>query len=95
MAWGVFNKITQGIKKSADFIGNTVLPTARKIVDVVKPMLGETKYGKYINKADNIITHGEKFKTGIKGLNPQNKNSVYRADNLLKPSFEDSEEDYE
>ena len=117
MAWGVFNKIAQGVKKGVDFVSNTVMPVARKVIDTVKPILSGTKFGKIIEKSDDILSYGEdiKNKYGLTESNPLSKayggklnaiygkptreipeetrKKIYNANKLMKPEFEDDEDD--
>jgi len=99
MAWGIFNKIGRGIKKGVDFVSNTVMSIARKVIDVAKPILAGTKFGKIVEKSDDILSYGEDLrkKYGINNLKrtPNKKfgGEKYNANNLMKPEFEDDEED--
>jgi len=95
MAWGVFKKIGSGIKKGVDFVGNTVLPTARKIIDIAKPLLKDTKFGKVIEKSDDILTYGEDVKKKIDktGLFATRGKNQYNSSKLMKPEFSDDEDD--
>jgi len=103
MAWGIFNKIGRGIKKGVDFVGNTVMPVARKVIDAAKPILAGTKFGKIVEKSDDILSYGEDLrkKYGINNLKgvPNKKLGVekYNSSKLMKPEFEDDEdeEDFE
>jgi len=62
MAWGVFYKIGRGIKKGIDFVCNTVMPIARKVIDTVKPILAGTKFGKIVENTNDILSYGEDIK---------------------------------
>jgi len=98
MAWGIFNKIGSGIKKGVDFVGNTVMPTARKIIDIAKPLLKDTKFGKVIEKSDDILTYGEDVKKKIDktGLFATRGKNQYNSSKLMKPEFsEDEDDDFE
>ena len=64
MAWGIFNKIGQGVTRGLDFAKNTVLPTVNKLIDAVKPFVEGTKYGKYLEKAEKARDIGQKYITG-------------------------------
>ena len=62
MAWGIFNKIRDGAVKAY----NTVVPVAKKAVEVakktvdfVKPLLKDTKYGKFADNVENVLKTGE------------------------------------
>lgn len=95
MAWGIFKKIESGINKGFDFVGNTVLPTARKIIDIAKPLLQDTKFGKVIEKSDDILTYGEDVKKKIDktGLFATKGKNQYNSSKLMKPEFTDDEDD--
>ena len=86
MAWGFFNKVANVAKKGAHTLKNVIVPTAKKVVgfgkdvyEVAKPFIGETKWGKGIEKvieaSDDVIDYAEDVsdvinakdtKTGIK-----------------------------
>ena len=62
MAWGIFNKIRDGAVKAY----NTVVPIAKKavevgkkVIDYAKPLLKDTKYGKYVDVVDDVVKTGE------------------------------------
>jgi len=61
MAWGIFNKIGQGVTRGLDFAKNKVLPTVNKVIDAVKPFVEGTKYGKYVEKAEKFRDVGQKY----------------------------------
>jgi len=95
MAWGVFKKIGSGIKKGVDFVGNIVLPTARKVIDMAKPLLKDTKFGKVIDKSDDILTYGEDVKKKLDktGLFATRGKTQYNSSKLMQPEFIDDEDD--
>ena len=105
MAWGVFNKIAQGVKKGVDFVSNTVMPIARKVIDVAKPILSGTKFGKIVEKSDDILSYGEDIKNKYGGklnaiygkptreIPEETRKKIYNANKLMKPEFEDDEDD--
>jgi len=105
MAWGIFNKIGRGIKKGVDFVSNTVMSIARKVIDVAKPILAGTKFGKIVEKSDDILSYGEDIKNKYgdklnaiygkptKEIPEELKKKLYNSSKLMKPEFEDDEDD--
>ena len=61
MAWGIFNKIGQGVAKGVDFIKNTALPVIGKLTEIAKPLVSGTKYGKYVDKVERIKDQTAKY----------------------------------
>ena len=99
MAWGIFNKIKEGAVK----VYNTAVPIAKKAVDVgkkvidfAKPLLAGTKYGKFVDVAEDVVKTGEDVvrKTedygGRLGLNKKPKTKSARQA-LSELEFDDSD----
>ena len=61
MAWGVFNKIGQGVSKGVDFVKNKAIPVVSGIIDAVKPLVAGTKYGKYVDKIEHVKDQTAKY----------------------------------
>ena len=61
MAWGIFNKIGKGLKQGFDFVKNKALPVVNKVIEVAKPFVEGTKYGKYVDKAEKFRDVGQKY----------------------------------
>jgi len=61
MAWGIFNKIGKGLKQGFDFVKDKALPVVSKIIDVAKPMISGTKYGKYMDKIEGVKDQTAKY----------------------------------
>jgi len=109
MAWGVFNKIGRGIKKGVDFVANKVIPVARKVIDIAKPLFKDTKFGEIIEKSDEILSYGEDIKKkygsmdgGVKkkindGMMIARGKNMYSNNKLMKAEFseDDNEDDFE
>jgi len=102
MAWGIYNKIATGVKKAYEFTRDTALPVARKVIDVVKPLLKDTKFGKAVDVAEDAVDWGEK---NLKAVHtpPRRTNAGYKPDmtsrykrtSQLEPEFTIDDEDNE
>ena len=95
MAWGFFNKVTKYAKKGADTLKNVIVPTAKKVVgfgkdvyEVAKPFIGETNFGKNIEKvievSDDVIDYAEEA-TNVKDAQGL-KNNLKRGFDLYQRS---------
>jgi len=82
------------------------MPVARKVIDAAKPILEGTKFGKIIGKSDDILSYGEDIKNKYGGMVGATRNEImnkkvpgldrlkiYNANKLMKPEFEDEEDD--
>jgi len=102
MAWGVFNKIATGVKKAYEFTRDTALPIARKVIDVVKPLVKGTKFSGAVEAAEDAVDWGEKNLKAVHtpprrstaGYKPD-MTSRYKRASQLEPEFTIDDEDDE
>ena len=106
MAWGIFNKIGQGIAKGVDFIKNTALPVVSKLTEIAKPLVSGTKYGKYVDKVERVKVQtakyanvGDQMVNAFKGVGgckmmPQLKFEDLDDDDMGGDGDDEIEEDY-
>jgi len=81
MAWGIFKKIQDGARKSYDFVKGSVLPTVNKVVEIAKPLLEGTKYGKYVEKVNDISKKVDNYTTKFGDI------AGYKSAKTMKPRF--------
>ena len=100
-AWGVFQKIASGAKKAYDVVKNEIVPIAKRVVEIAKPFLKDTKFNKYVENVDNATKWATEKINTIDQITGKKQSSVmsdrYKRAQNIQPEFtiDDDEDDYE